>query len=300
MEPEQIIQVVDEQTWLDKIGKPVQQWIADLYQSSGQAGNKIKDFLSGVWLGHPLHPVITDVPIGAWTAAALMDGMEMTTGNRAAGVGADAAVTLGAAAAVGAAITGLSDWHYTTGRSRRVGTLHALLNITALGFYIGSLAARSSHNRQAGRGLALLGYTIAAASAFLGGDLVFGERIGVDHAPELTSQENFTAVMDEKDLEEGKMQKVNLGETPILVARLEGQVYAMADTCAHLGGPLSEGELTYEPETGRPCVVCPWHGSTFVLENGHIVTGPSTYPQPVLETRINQGKVEVRVPPNPS
>lgn len=288
---EKIIDEIDEQNWLDTIAKPLQQGINSLFRAGGKAGMTFMDFLHGVWLKHPLHAVLTDVPIGAWTAAVALDMIEMTTGEKAFGEGADAAVTLGVAGATGSAVAGLTDWQHTTGRTRRVGMMHALLNTTALSLYIGSLAARKSKNRQAGWGLALLGYGVMAASAFLGGDMVYNQKMGVDHAPKLGLPHEFTPVMSLEDLRENTLTRGYANHIPVVLLRRGQRVYAIAETCSHLGGPLSEGQLVDEDDS----VVCPWHQSRFSMETGANIHGPSTYDQPAFETRVKEGQIEVKV-----
>ncbi len=287
---EKIVDVIDQQSWLDTIGKPVQDTIQKMYASGGKTGFRLMDFLQGVWLRHPLHPVLTDVPTGAWSAALACDAVEMVTGSDCLASGADAAITLGVAGAVGSAVTGLTDWHETTGRSRRVGLAHALLNTAALSLYIGSLIARKNKDRQIGWGLALVGFGVMTAAAYLGGDLVYSEKIGVDHAPEMNLPDEYTAVMAEADLPSGVLTRAMVGDIPIVMLRRGRRIYALADTCSHLGGPLHEGELKDDDS-----VVCPWHGSRFCMEDGKNIHGPSTYDQPAFETRVRDGQIEVRI-----
>jgi nitrite reductase/ring-hydroxylating ferredoxin subunit len=192
--------------------------------------------------------------------------------------------------AVGAAVTGLNDWQYTVERSRRIGAVHAVLNTGAAALYTTSLVHRRRGDRDRGFAFALAGFTAAAVSAWLGGHLVYKERIGVDHSPEPRAPKEFTPVLSESDLPEGGMRKVEVDRTPILLARTGGRVHAIAETCAHEGGPLSEGTL----EDG--IVQCPWHGSRFHLEDGSIASGPTVFPQPCFEVRIRDGRIEVRIP----
>lgn len=283
---EAIVDVIDRQDWLDQVGKPIQRSITSL--RIGRVGTMIMDLLHGVWLRHPLHPVFTDIPVGAWTTGIALDTIESITGDRKMGAGADAATAIGLAGAVGSAVTGLADWQYASGRTRRVGLAHAALNTLATGLYIGSLIARKNKNRNVGFGLAIAGYTTMILSAYLGGDMVYEQEMGVDHAPDAELPTEFTPVMAEVDLPEEKLTRVYADHKPILLVKRAGRVYALAETCAHLGGPLAEGELT--PEN---TVICPWHQSQFRLEDGGIVNGPSTYPQPCLEVRINNGQIEI-------
>jgi nitrite reductase/ring-hydroxylating ferredoxin subunit len=127
---------------------------------------------------------------------------------------------------------------------------------------------------------------VAVASAYLGGDLVYGQRIGVTHAV-VDGPEEFTPVLGSIALAEGTMRRVKVNDSDVLLARQHGRVCALAHSCAHLGGPLSEGTLKDET------VVCPWHGSEFRLEDGAVVNGPSTHPQPCFAVRERNGQIEI-------
>jgi nitrite reductase/ring-hydroxylating ferredoxin subunit/uncharacterized membrane protein len=282
------MELIEGQRWLEPTGEKVQKTVSAAFEGSGETGRKVKNFLHGTWLGHPLHPVLTDIPLGAWTAALVMDAMDEISGRREFASGADAAVAIGLAGAVGAAITGLTDWQATDGRARKIGLTHAIMNTAGAALYGASLAARRKGARSTGRGLSFLGFAIASASAWLGGALVYSEQIGVDHTLGQRYPEEFMMVMAESDLPEGEMRRVNVDGGRVLLARREGKVYAIAEVCSHLGGPLAEGEL-------KDCTVtCPWHGSKFSLEDGRVIDGPATHPQPRLDVRIMDGQIEVR------
>jgi len=289
-----IIDTIDRQAWLDSSAKQLQKAIAALFQAGGIAGQRIADLLNGTWLGHPLHPVLTDVPTGAYTIGLALDVLEMATGEEGFGKSADATIAVGAMGAVGSALTGLADWQHTVGTPRKVGMTHILLNVTSLALYVASLATRKKRNRRAGIGLALLGYLTMTGAAYLGGHLVFNDKIGVDHAPEPEQlPDRFTAVMADTDLPEGKLQRAEVQNIPIVLMRRGQKIYALAETCSHLGGPLAEGELLDDNS-----VVCPWHGSRFCMEDGELMRGPSTYRQPYFETRVRNGQIEVRAGQN--
>jgi nitrite reductase/ring-hydroxylating ferredoxin subunit/uncharacterized membrane protein len=279
---------IDEQGWLERTANAVQPAVRTFFDALGPARREVKNFLHGTWLGHPLHPVLTDIPLGAWTATLLLDVLEETSGLPAIGRAADASLALGLAGALGAAATGLTDWSETDGRPRRVGMAHAVLNVGATILFAGSLLSRRRGDRAAGRGLALTGYLATIAAAYLGGELVYHDQIGVDHSTGGQLPEKFTAVLADKDLPAGKLTRVRFKETPILLVRRGARVFALAETCAHLGGPLAEGKLKGNT------VVCPWHASRFELESGAVVEGPSAFPQPCLEVRVRQGQIEVR------
>lgn len=280
--------VIERQAWLEPAGDQIQKAVTKAFDSAGTSGQKVKNFLHGTWLGHPLHAVITDVPVGSWTAAVVMDAMEEITGKEQFGRGADTAVGIGIAGAAGAAITGLTDWQATDGRARKIGIVHALLNTTGLLLFTGSLIARKRNARAAGRGLGILGYAAALGGAYLGGKLVYSEQIGTDHTVGQQFPDDFKAVLNQDELPEGEMRGVTLDGGRVLLAKRDGQVFAIAEVCSHLGGPLAEGKF-------ENCTVqCPWHGSRFALDDGRVIDGPATHPQPCLDVRVNEGRIEVR------
>jgi nitrite reductase/ring-hydroxylating ferredoxin subunit/uncharacterized membrane protein len=283
------VEIIKKQEWLEPIAERLQPTVAAALGADGAIGPKIANLLHGTWLGHPLHVVLTDVPIGSWTAAAVLDALEEKTGSRAMGRGADAVIAVGLAGAAGAAITGLADWSKIGGgQPRRIGLSHALLNATATACYVTSLCLRRAHSRRAGRRFALLGLIVSSVSAYLGGHLVYKEKIGVDHTADYSPPEDFVSVLAEAELPENRLQRVDANGMPVLLVRRGERIYAIAETCAHLGGPLSEGKL--EDATVR----CPWHGSRFSLGDGRVLEGPSVYAQPVLEVRVRDGQIEVR------
>lgn len=291
MNQETTIDVIERQDWLGTAGDAIQPVVIKAFEAGGETGQEIKNFLHGTWLGHPLHPVITDVPIGAWTTAAVLDGLELL-GKEKFAPGADAAIAVGLVGALGAAVTGLTDWTGTTGERRKVGLMHGLLNVGATALYATSFfLRRREDSRNTAIGLSMLGYGVAGAAAYLGGHLVFSEQTGVDHtATAAEYPKDFVAVLPENELKENSMKCVEAGEIPVLLARKNGEILAIAHTCSHLGGPLSEGELLDD------CSVrCPWHGSVFSLKDGSVLKGPATEPQPKFDVRINNGQIEVRL-----
>lgn len=275
--------LIERQDWLDRVGRALGGAVAAALEAKA-AGRRVRNFLHGTWLGHPLHPVLTDVPVGAWTAAAVMDVMD----RQRYAAGADAAIRVGLAGAVAAAAAGLADWHHTASGARRVGLVHGLLNTVALGTYVGSLALRRAGRRDAGRGLSMLGFGVLLVSAYLGGTLVYRHRLGVDHSEHPALTPEFLPVLREAELPEGQPRRADAGGTRVVLVRRHGQVHALAEVCTHLGGPLAEGRI----EDGA--IVCPWHGSRFSLADGRVLDGPATAPQPCFETRVRDGMIEVR------
>jgi nitrite reductase/ring-hydroxylating ferredoxin subunit/uncharacterized membrane protein len=280
---------INKQEWLEPVEKTLGATADTLFGRLMPFSQKVRNFLHGVWLGHPLHPAITDVPVGAWTIAAVLDTYELATGDETFAPGADVAVGVGLLGAVGAAVTGLNDWNSIYEKPRRVGAVHAIVNISATACYAFSWYQRRHGRRRAGLTSALTGYALSAVGAWLGGHLVFHERIGVNHAPgELPT--TFTPVMPVTDLPENKLFKAEVKGIPIILVRRGTRISVLAEKCSHLGGPLAEGKL--EDDT----VVCPWHYSRFSLRNGSVIDGPATYVQPCFEVRVRNGQIEVRTP----
>ena len=280
------IDLIDQQEWLRNAADAVQQPVREAISQLGPA----KDFLHGKWLGHPLHPALTDIPVGAWTTALVLDALKIVTDEKGVGDAADLAIAVGLLGAVGSAITGVTDWSETDGRAKNVGLLHGLLNLGAAGLYTASLIARRRKSRDTGVALSMLGYAIASFSAYLGGHLVFGEQVGVDHTAtqDRGKPKKFSAVMRESDLKERKPVRVEVEGVAVLLVRIDDKITALANTCTHLGGPLNEGTL--EGDSIR----CPWHGSRFCLTDGAVLDGPATFPERVFDVRVRDGQIEIR------
>lgn len=252
---------------------------------------QMRNALDGVWLGAPLHPVLTDVPIGSWTAALLLDSASALTEDENLAGAADRALAVGTFAALPAAATGLNDLRDLIGQSRQVAMVHAGLNLLGLSFTSVSLAYRCTGRRGLARGLSATGYLISATAAHLGGKLSFGLGIRVNRTMGQMAPGTFVPVLDETELNSDKLRQVNVDGVPVLLARSQsGEICALANTCTHLGGPLTEGSRDGDT------VTCPWHGSRFHLRTGAVLEGPAVFAQPSFETRVREGKIEIGVP----
>lgn len=278
--------IIAKQEWMKPAEEGLQKFVHKAFEVKG--GQQAKNFLNGTWMGHPLHVILTDIPIGAWTAAITFDALDAMGSRREYRIAADTAVSIGLIGAAGAAATGLTDWQDVDPPARRIGLVHGLLNVASVALFGGSLIARRKGSRTTGRSLAALGYAVSAIAARLGGDLVYGQKIGVDHTESEKLPQKYTPVIAESSLEDGKPVRAEHDGVPILLVRRDSQIYALAETCSHLGGPLSEGKLKGD------IIQCPWHGSRFSIRDGHVVDGPAVHPQPCLDVRVRSGKVEVR------
>ena len=289
MGTEGLINVIDGQPGLEELADALQKTVRGAFP--GDAGRQVKNVLHGTWLGHPLHPALVDVPLGAWTAALVLDALESLSGRRELRAGADAAVAVGLLGAVGSAITGLTDWSESDDRGKRIGAVHGLLNVAAAAMYATSYAMRKKKgSRQSGVAMSMLGYAVGMASAYLGGHLVFGEQLGVDHTATADNKkpEDWVAVLADRSLRHDTPTRVEADGVAVLLVKRGGRIFAITETCPHLGGPLSEGKLVGD------AIQCPWHNSELALRDGHVVNGPTTFPARCFDVRVREGQIEVR------
>ena len=245
----------------------------------------LKELLSGTWLGHPVHPVLTDVTIGTLTSALLLDWL----GGDESRPAARRLIGLGLLSATPVVASGASDWGDAEPGDesvRRIGLVHATSNALATTLFAASYAAR--RRGADGRLLALAGGAALSAGGYLGGHLAFAEGIGVDHTVFEDEADGWTDVLAESTLADGKPRCVEADGTAVMVVRRDGTLYALSDHCSHLGGPLHEGDVT------DTTITCPLHESVFELRDGSLVHGPAAYPQPAWDARARAGRVEVR------
>lgn len=283
---------VENQTWLDKLAEPVQNWLLAFFGQPGRPKRKLKDALNGTWLGHSLHPVFTDVPLGSWTATMLLDLAWLRSEDERMAPGADLTLAVGLVGAAGAAVTGATDWSDAYGTDRRVGFMHGLLNVGIAVTYIISLVLRLVGRRRAGIAVSTTGYLTSLFSAYLGGELVFAKGLGVNHTAWEGGSDDFVSVMDEADLTEGKLTRVDAAGIPAVLLKQARTIYAIGATCTHMAGPLDEGTVTQG--NNGPVVQCPWHGSRFCMNDGSVVNGPAVYAEPTFAVRVREGKIQLR------
>jgi nitrite reductase/ring-hydroxylating ferredoxin subunit/uncharacterized membrane protein len=243
----------------------------------------VKDALSGTWLGHALHPLLTDLPIGAFTTSLLLD----LAGEEEA---ARKAIGAGILAAPPVFLTGWNDWADTEPASdsvRRAGIVHALSNGLAAGLMSASWVARRKGNVGRGKLLSLAGMGLLGAGGWLGGHLSYAQGVGVDTTAFDTGPEEWTAV-DVGELAEGKPVCARAGTVPVMLVRVGGEIKALHNRCSHRAGSLADGEID------GSTVTCPLHGSVFDLDDGSVERGPAAYPQPAFEVRETGDGIEVR------
>ncbi|MDX6679095.1 MAG: hypothetical protein QOE31_3147 [Solirubrobacteraceae bacterium] len=266
---------------LDAPAKPIGKLVR------GIGPGALKDGLSGTWMGHALHPILTDVVIGSWTSATMLDLFGGADSDKAA----RRLIAIGIAAYPATAVTGLSDWADSEAVDddvRRVGIVHAAVNAVALGLYTASLTSRRSGNRGRGIALAMAGAGVMSVGGHLGGHLAFRLGVGIDQTAFDRGPQDWTEALHADALDEEQPLAVQVGETPVMLVRDGDKVLALHDRCSHRGCSLATGEV----HDGT--VTCPCHGSIFDLHTGSVVRGPATAPQPVLDVRTRAGRIQVR------
>jgi nitrite reductase/ring-hydroxylating ferredoxin subunit/uncharacterized membrane protein len=282
--PDTVIDRIENASPLDPVVKSVRKVVDAALGPQG-----VRDMLHGVWLGHPFHPLLTDVPIGVWTAAGLLDLLPGT------GHASTTLIATGCAATVPTAVTGWADWSQLHPPQQRVGLVHALSNIVGLGLFTASVAARLRGRTTRGKALSFAGLGAVMVGGYLGGHLVFRQGAGANHTcdvPDLFPS-GWQDLGPLDDLPEATPVKRTVDGVDLLVVRRGPHVDVLSNKCSHLSGPLSDGEFSVE--SGQGCIVCPWHGSTFRLADGAVVHGPATSPQNRFEVQVLSGRVHARL-----
>jgi nitrite reductase/ring-hydroxylating ferredoxin subunit/uncharacterized membrane protein len=259
------------------IGKAVRDFVGD---------GQFKEALSGTWLGHPVHPMLTDVVIGSFTSASLLDlfaeGAELASQRL---------IALGLLAYLPTAAAGINDWADTEvvdDGIRRVGLVHASCNAVGASLYAASWGARRRGAPRIGAALGLAGMTVMMAGGYLGGYLSMTKGVGPAQTVFDPGPTEWAPAADMSLLSEGRPLRVVVDDTPVLLLRAGESIFAIHDRCSHRGCSLAEG--TVEDDE----VVCACHGSRFSLRDGAVRHGPATAPQPAFQVRVQDGRIEVR------
>lgn len=272
-----------------KVGTQVSLGVHHAILAGGEPARKVADFLHGTWLGHPLHPVLTDFTIGAWSMGSLFDAIGAANDSDFARDTADQLMTIGTVCAVPTAITGLTDFSTFPEWSANTATWHAMLNGANYGLYLWSVVERRRGNRTRGVILSTIALGLTCVSAWLGGKLVYRSGVGANNSERFEGPKKWRPALRASELDDRDHRRVHANGKGVLVYREGDAFYAIGSVCAHAGGPLDEGTFH------GSCVQCPWHDSVFDMRDGSIVHGPATSPQPLFETRVRDGQVEIRL-----
>ncbi|MEP6753272.1 MAG: non-heme iron oxygenase ferredoxin subunit [Candidatus Dormiibacterota bacterium] len=294
--PESVPTLIDDllrrQGWMDGVADALQRVLGAFYGVLGAPGRALKNLLHGTRiLGHPLHPAVTDIPLGAWAAGVAADWAAHVTKLVPSQAG-DVALAVGILAGLLAFASGYTDFHDTIGQERRYGLTHGVIMTTTIIVMLVSLGVRwlwGGEGSVLAAVISTAGLLLGFGGAFFGGHLTFGFGTQVNHLAFAEGPKDYVRVGKSEDFPEGSLKLADAGGMAVMVVRLDGQLNAIADICTHAGGPLHEGKLDGD------VVTCPWHGSRFCVRNGRALSGPATFDEPVLQVREDGGEVEVKL-----
>ena len=275
---------------LKKISAPLDEFLNRCFRAP--ALRRLKVFLNGTWVGHPLHPLLTDIPIGAWTLAMVLDLTALLFQLPQLGLACSIAVGVGVAGAAGTVAAGLMDWLDVDPPEKAIGAFHATLNISATILFLVSFLIRWGQHWQSGWGafaVAFVGYLLVMGGGYLGGIMVFHMGVMINRNAYRSGPDDFRPAGEAGDLTEGQLKRLLIEDQPILLAKLHGKIHALGAVCSHYGAPLNEGTVVDRT------IECPWHFSRFSLEDGRVVQGPACASIPAYDCRIVNNQVQIKI-----
>jgi len=264
-----------------------------LHRSFGApAMRRLKVFLNGTWVGHPLHPMLTDIPIGAWTLTIILDLIGLLFGFRQLALASGITAGIGVAGALAAAAAGLADWMDVNPPEKAIGAFHATVNVSATILFLISFLMRWGSHWQLGWGtfvVAAAGYLLVSIGGYLGGLMVFNMGVMVNRNAYRTGPRDFKPAVATGELVEGQLKRVLVEEQPVVLLSLDGTIYALGAVCSHYGAPLNNGTIV------ERTIECPWHASRFALDDGRVVQGPACAGVPVYDCKIVGDQVQIKL-----
>ena len=255
------------------------------------AMRRLKIFLNGTWVGHPLHPMLTDIPIGAWTLTIILDLVGLLFGLPELGLASSITAGIGVAGALAAAAAGLADWMDVDPPEKAIGAFHATVNVSATTLFLISLLMRWGRDWRLGWRafvVALAGYLLVMIGGYLGGAMVFHKGVMINRNAYRSGPDDFKPAVATRELAEAQLKRVLVEEQPVLFLKLGGTVYALGAVCSHYGAPLNEGTIVDRT------IECPWHASRFALEDGRVVQGPACAGVPVYDCKVVNDQVQIK------
>lgn len=283
---DRVLHRIDESPWLDRSAQKLGSVASPARAKLAPSG--VLDLLHGRWMGHAIHPALSDLPIGLWVGSFLL----FLIGQSVSGM---ILAIAGVVSGLAAAATGVNDLTVADGHDRRVGVLHGLMMTVALLVETGAVVAYFLGSTVTATVLVGVGLVVTVSAAYLGGHLVLERGTMVNHAVWPTGSSGWRRAVESSDLEPGATRSVDIDGAGVLLYRFNDgeRISAIENACSHAGGPLSQGKVC------DGVVSCPWHASEFRLRDGAVMRGPATFSQPVLEVREVDTWIEVRrVPPS--
>lgn len=284
--------------WLDPFAKFFGAIVGGFYKLPGT--RPIKNLLHGTWpLGHALHPAVTDVTIGGYTAVLALDVLWLFTREDALVRASDVLIVFALLSSLVSIVSGLTDWNETNGEERRTGMLHGLLMVLAsVGFLASLFVFRLNddqlNERTAAIAVSTVSWLVLVVASYFGGELVFGFGTEVNRQAWSDISEDWQPIdVSVAELADRMPMtaKTKQGVT-LFIANVDGALHVMGNTCTHAGGPLNKGKWVGRD---RCEIECPWHASRFCVKDGSVHGGPATFREPTWNTRVGQdGQLEVR------
>lgn len=241
------------------------------------AHRRLRSALSGTWLGHALHPVLTDFPLGSWMSASFLD----LFGPRGSEPAAERLLTFGLLAAVPTAAAGLVDWNDSQDGPRRAGVVHATVNTTATVLYATSLLLRRRGRHTSAVAVGVAGGVVATVGGYVGGHLSLARGVGVDHTAFDAAPHTWTPVADGI----GPADSAVVAGVRIVVAGPGDERSAVVGRCTRCRSQLL---------VTREGLTCPHDGSRFDRRSGAVLAGPATTPLARLDVRRRGDVLEAR------
>lgn len=273
-----------------KIIVPVDKLLHNCFDTA--ALRPLKVFLNGTMAGHPLHPALTDIPIGAWTLTIVLDLIGLLFKLPQLGLAASISAVVGVAGAAAAIAAGLMDWMDVDPPEKAVGAGHAIVNTGATLIFLASFLLRWDHHFQLSWGafaIALSGYLLVMSGGYLGGVMVYHMGVMINRNAYRSGPDDFKPAALARELEEGQLKRVEIEGQPVLLVKLDGIVHALGAVCSHYGAPLNEGKLVGNT------IECPWHFSRFALDDGRVVQGPACAAVPAYDCRTVNDQIQIKM-----
>lgn len=285
------VDIVLDNQQLEETARKLSRSLHEAVLQGGEGTKQLADLLHGVWLGHPLHSVLTDVVVGAWSIGLFFDLVSLFNSSRQAAIIADALTKVGNVAALPTLLTGLTDFSTIPEPVANIALTHAAMNNIGFALQVASANARNRGERERAVSLSGLAFAFLLTGAYLGGHLSYAKKVGVKYYEEPTEPQGWTPALEVNKIREREPRRIEVAGQPVLLYRQGNQIQAIGAVCPHSGGPLEQGKF-YDG-----CVQCPWHDSVFALADGHVVHGPSTYAVTNYAVRVRNGMIEVRLAP---
>ncbi len=103
-------------------------------------------------------------------------------------------------------------------------------------------------------------------------------------------QVEYVVVAQENELGNGERLFLEIDKQPIVIFKIAGEYFAIADVCSHDDGPVGEGDLDGEE------IICPRHGARFELRTGKVRSLPAIVDIPAYPVRVREGNIELGLP----